>query len=274
MSFRHAGVAVGVLLGSTATAGAASTPTTMPLESKPSAPTEQRWAHPLSVDHGIRADRSGRGHFGASRTHGRHNGVDLLAPIGSTLHAVCAGRARGGKRGGFGNYVHLVCKLPPALAGDSTIYASVFYAHLQHKTVPHRKWAKVQVGDEIGAVGKTGNARAASVMPHVHFEIILHATAKAAKAERHAGRDQSNTRAADQLWNRLSDNCLQRTGLSSKGPLRRARRADPFLLLTCASVRKPQLTEPDEPLDRAWRKWSSHYHANTFDVDGGRSAGR
>jgi murein DD-endopeptidase MepM/ murein hydrolase activator NlpD len=224
----------------------------------------------MAVDHGIRADRAGRGHFGASRFHGKHNGLDLLAPIGTDIRAVCAGEARGGTRGAFGNYVHLVCEVPDSLAGDDTMYASLFFAHLQQKNVPHGKWVTVALGDMIGAVGKTGNAMGPSVMPHVHLELILHPTAETARAERHSGKNQSNTVAADRFFRALRASCFDTTGLSSKGPWRRGRRADPFAVLTCLSVKKPNLTEPEAPLDEAWRKWSSHYHADDFDVDVGR----
>lgn len=228
------------------------------------------WVHPLVVDHGIRADRAGRGHFAASRYHGRHNGLDLVAPIGTDIVAPCSGRARGGRRGSFGNYVHMVCKVPDTLSGEDPVYASLFFAHLQHKNVPHRKWADVTAGAKVGAVGKTGNAKSDAVMPHLHFEIILHDTEQAAIDERHGGKNQSNTAAADRFFDKLETTCTSELGFSSKGPWRRARRADPFAVLTCLAANKPPLTEPGAPLGEAWRKWSSHYSAKTFDVDKGR----
>ncbi|HSC87751.1 MAG TPA: hypothetical protein VLC09_10795, partial [Polyangiaceae bacterium] len=41
------------------------------------------WAYVLPVDHGVRADESGEGSFRAPRFHGEHNGIDLLAPVGT-----------------------------------------------------------------------------------------------------------------------------------------------------------------------------------------------
>jgi murein DD-endopeptidase MepM/ murein hydrolase activator NlpD len=267
MRVREAALGIGAIIACTTVASATDG---VPQRSRPPEPPRAGWAHPLGADHGIRADRAGLGHFGAKRYHGKHNGLDLLAPIGTAVRAVCEGKARGGKRSSFGNYVHLVCELPSELAGEDPIFASVFYAHLQIKKVPHEHWVKVQAGDEIGAVGKTGNAKSATVMPHLHLEVILHDDRSSALSERHSGRNQSNTAAADRFMKRLQSGCFEKTGLESKGPWRRARRADPFAVLACASEDKPALTEPPPPLEESWRKWSSQYHADTFDVDASR----
>jgi murein DD-endopeptidase MepM/ murein hydrolase activator NlpD len=227
------------------------------------------WHYVLPVDHGIRVDRGGKGHFLAPRRHGRHNGLDLLAPIGTPVHAVCGGQATAGRRGSFGIYVHLVCKLPSTLTGGEPLYASIFHAHLQKKTIAHGEWVSVKPGQLLGAVGKTGNAIGPTIMPHLHFEFAVHPTLEAAQKERHSGRNQSNNNAADRFFDKLSNACLEPDAFRSDYDVRRARRADPFMVLTCLSVDKPTFTAPKEPLDDAATRWSTHYEAS-FDVDQGR----
>ena len=237
---------------------------------RPAQSGDSPWSYLLPIDHGIRVDRGGKGHFLASRYHGVHNGLDILAPIGTPVLAACSGYARGGSRGSFGHSVHLVCKLPSELTGGESLYASIFHAHLQRKDIPHGKWVKVEAGDPLGAVGKTGNAIGPSIMPHVHVELIVHPSETAARAERHSGRDQSNTEAADHFFQRLDAVCLEPHSFGSDSDVRRARRFDPFVVLSCAKADKPAFTIPAEPLDDAAQRWSVHYHADDFDLDAER----
>ncbi len=231
------------------------------------------WSYVLPVDHGIRADRGGQGYFMARRKHGRHNGIDLLAPIGTNVLAACQGEARGGSRGGFGHWAQVVCRIPAQLRGTgSPMFASLFYAHLRKTSVSTTRWQAVRAGQTIGTVGKTGNAIGASIMPHVHLELIIHATQRAAKAERHSGRNQANNRAADRFVKQLRSACLQPNAFHSPVPFRHARRADPFAALTCLAVSKPRFAIPAAPLQGAAKKWSAHYAAAGFDVDVGLPA--
>ena len=110
----------------------------------------------------VRHDLHGQGDFGASR-HGRrvHHGVDLIAAVGTPVRAAKGGwvvEARNDKRG-MGNYV--------------TIWhgrdLSTLYAHLSRMDV--RVGQHVRQGQTIGAVGKTGNARARDITAHLHFEV-------------------------------------------------------------------------------------------------------
>jgi murein DD-endopeptidase MepM/ murein hydrolase activator NlpD len=228
------------------------------------------WSYLLPVDHGIRVDGGGKGHFLASRHHGKHNGLDILAPIGTPVRASCSGSARGGSWGSFGHWVQLVCKLPTSLTQGEVLYASLFHAHLQRMDVPHGDWVQVQAGQRLGTVGKTGNARAGSIMPHVHLEVIVHASEEAARAERHSGRDQSDTEAADHFFRHLAETCLGPRAFTSDGDMRRTRRFDPFVVLACADADKPAFTLPAPPLRGAAQRWSATYHADAFDPDGER----
>ena len=225
------------------------------------------WSYVLPIDHGIRADHSGRGHFLASRYHGRHNGVDLLAPVGTPTLAACRGRATAGRSRSFGRWVHLVCALPDRRKGGGRDYASLFYAHLSAQKVPRGRWVKVRPGQQLGAVGKSGNASSSKVMPHLHLELIVHGSRAAAMAERHAGRNQTSTSAAKRLMKRLQTNCVKPNKFHSRLALNRRRRADPFVTLSCFGARKPRFTKPTKKLRKWARRWSSHYRAKTFNVD-------
>jgi LysM repeat protein len=98
---------------------------------------------------------------GGRKTQGIHgyNGVDLAAPIGTSLLAAADGQviiARfGGWNGGYGNYI--VIRHPN---GTQTLYAHA-------SRIDVSAGDTVNQGDIIGAVGSTGK----STGPHVHFEI-------------------------------------------------------------------------------------------------------
>ena len=112
----------------------------------------------------IRQDAHGRGLFGAPRSGRRqHNGVDLSSSVGTPVRAVKGGWvaiARTHK--GLGNYIMLWHG-----RGLGTVYA-----HLSRMDVTPGQ--RVRQGQVIGAVGKTGNARARDIVPHLHFEIRQH----------------------------------------------------------------------------------------------------
>lgn len=231
------------------------------------------WVHILPVDHGMRADRGGNGEFLAPRGHGQHNGVDLLAPIGTPLLAACGGKATSGLSPSFGRWVHLTCSVPEEFAGKRPLYASLFYAHLDSTPVRREGWATVERGQEVGKVGKSGNSRHEDIQPHVHFEVIVHDSLEAAQKERHFGRDQRNTRAADTFAHLLRRVCMWPNDFRSEtGKVRRKRRLDPFVTLSCLSNEMPKFRPPEAPLDAFARSWQSHYRAKGFDVNQGRRA--
>lgn len=234
------------------------------------APAPARWGWVLPVDHGIRADKGGAGGFLAPRAHGSHNGVDLLAPLGTPVRAPCAGKARAGQNSSHGKWVQLVCPLPSGLGLAPGRRVSLFFAHLSDVAGLGDSPADVAGGASLGAVGKTGNASAAIVAAHLHFEASVHDDEAGALAERHSGRDQSDTQAAHELDEALRARCLGPAGLKQKAArLWRARRADPFVLLTCLGADKPGYTRPAGKLGEASYAWSSEYSATGFDVDSG-----
>jgi len=235
----------------------------------PWSPADPSFAYVLGVDHGIRADAGGKGWFLAPRSHGKHNGIDFLAAVGEPLLAVCNGKAKSDERKGYGRVVQLVCKLPDALGGDEGLHVSFFYAHLDRVSVPGR-WVHVRTGSKVGTVGKTGNASGPKVKPHLHLEAIVRGSEKEALEERHAGVDKAANDAADRFFERLEETCLQPARFSASMEIRRERRVDPFVLLTCAARPKPELTAPvGSELRAAQIRWSEYYAARGFDVDRG-----
>lgn len=112
----------------------------------------------------VRHDPHGQGVFGAPRSGRRlHRGIDLVAPVGTPVRAVQGGWVTVVQRDrGMGNYV--VIRHHDAL--------ETLYAHLSRLDV--RPGQHVRQGATIGTVGKTGNARARDMAPHLHFEIHEH----------------------------------------------------------------------------------------------------
>ncbi len=232
-------------------------------------PEDPQLAYVLGVDLGIRTDEGGQGHFLAPRSHGKHNGIDFLAPVGTPVLAACDGKARSDQRGGYGKVVQLVCRLPKPLGGDEGLHASFFYAHLD-KTAPPKAWTTVQAGQKLGTVGKTGNASGPRIKPHLHLEVIVRGSSEDALAETHAGAVK-NDGATDRFLELLAEECLEPAKFAAvAGQIRRDRRADPFVVLMCAAKPKPDLTVPsEEKLKIAQSRWSEHYTAGGFDVDRG-----
>jgi peptidoglycan LD-endopeptidase LytH len=104
--------------------------------------------------------RAVQSRFGAPRDAGArsHHGIDIFAPRGTPVLAVAPGRAsvRENRLGGKVIFLR-----------DPSRGVSYYYAHLDSQLVA--PGAEVQIGDTIGLVGNTGNAR--STPPHLHFGI-------------------------------------------------------------------------------------------------------
>ena len=103
----------------------------------------------------------GCGVFHCPRPGHLHNGIDLLAPTGTPVHAADLGRVAVlesvSQSGGYGNFVCLQHR--PQLA--------TCYAHLSAIAAGLRVGARVRRGEVIGLVGSTGSSSA----PHLHFEV-------------------------------------------------------------------------------------------------------
>ena len=89
---------------------------------------------------------------------GRHSGIDLMAPYGSPVRAAAAGTVTyAGRYYAYGNIVDISHP-------DGSLTR---YAHLSRFAPGLQPGSQVALGQEIGAVGTSGNAHGA----HVHFEV-------------------------------------------------------------------------------------------------------
>lgn len=124
---------------------------------------------PIEYRHDIvvRCDSRGGGAFGARRNGNRsHEGIDLLADIGTPVRAARSGIAvvsrvieNKDKKTGSGNYLII-----GHFGGIATTYA-----HLSELYVGKNRL--IRQGEVIGRVGKTGNANYPDILPHLHFEV-------------------------------------------------------------------------------------------------------
>lgn len=110
----------------------------------------------------VRCDLRGEGFFASRRSGNRmHEGIDLLAEIGTPVLACRFGRviASREKNTGMGNYI--IIRHPGGLI--------TIYGHLSKIYVRQNEF--VRQGEVIGSVGKTGNASHSDIQPHLHFEV-------------------------------------------------------------------------------------------------------
>ncbi|HZD05810.1 MAG TPA: M23 family metallopeptidase [Longimicrobiales bacterium] len=99
--------------------------------------------------------------FGAERDGGvrSHHGVDIFAPRGTPALAAAEGVIRRVRVTTLGGKVVWI--------RDARRNESLYYAHLDSQAVGSGD--RVQVGDTVGFIGNTGNAR--TTLPHLHFGI-------------------------------------------------------------------------------------------------------
>lgn len=100
--------------------------------------------------------------FGAPRSGGRvHQGQDVFSGCGTRVVAARGGRvqARGTDPVLYGNWIVIDAR------GTKTDYR---YAHFLHPASVH-EGERVRTGDEVGRIGRTGNARSVGCM--LHFEV-------------------------------------------------------------------------------------------------------
>ncbi|TPG41965.1 M23 family metallopeptidase [Flavobacterium pectinovorum] len=99
------------------------------------------------------------------RTGGKHDGLDLYAPVKTKAYACIDGIIRDPYESGtYGNTVTI-----EGIYNGQTYF--FFYAHL-NEAVKFKDGDSVKAGDSIGETGKTGNARSLTAkQTHLHFEI-------------------------------------------------------------------------------------------------------
>jgi murein DD-endopeptidase MepM/ murein hydrolase activator NlpD/SH3-like domain-containing protein len=101
--------------------------------------------------------------FGADRDGGArsHHGVDIFAPRGTPALAAAAGTVSRVQNTAIGGKVVWI--------QDDRRNARLYYAHLDSQVVS--RGDRVEVGDTVGFVGNTGNAR--TTPPHLHFGLYM-----------------------------------------------------------------------------------------------------
>jgi murein DD-endopeptidase MepM/ murein hydrolase activator NlpD/SH3-like domain-containing protein len=99
--------------------------------------------------------------FGVARDGGRrsHHGVDIFARRGTPVIASVAGRVNRVEVTNLGGNV--------VWLRDERMSRNLYYAHLESQAVSNGQ--RVEVGDTLGFVGNSGNAR--TTPPHLHFGI-------------------------------------------------------------------------------------------------------
>jgi murein DD-endopeptidase MepM/ murein hydrolase activator NlpD len=102
--------------------------------------------------------------FGPVPDGGFHNGIDLVAPLGSPVRTAGAGVVTfAGPNGDYGNMVEI--RHPEGFVTR--------YGHLATIRPEIRPGFRINTLELIGAVGQTGNASG----PHVHFEVRINGQA-------------------------------------------------------------------------------------------------
>ncbi len=99
--------------------------------------------------------------FGVDRDGGQraHHGIDIFAPRGTPVLAATDGVVRSTSPNNLGGNV--------VWLADANRRQSLYYAHLDRHAVIEGQ--QVRIGDTLGFVGNTGNAR--TTAPHLHFGI-------------------------------------------------------------------------------------------------------
>jgi murein DD-endopeptidase MepM/ murein hydrolase activator NlpD/SH3-like domain-containing protein len=119
--------------------------------------TEPTLAFPVAG----RDSRAVKSFFGADRDAGarRHHGIDIFAPRGTPVIAATRGTVRSTRPNNLGGNVIWL--------SDYERGQTLYYAHLDRHIVSPGQ--QVEIGDTLGFVGNTGNAR--STPPHLHFGV-------------------------------------------------------------------------------------------------------
>jgi murein DD-endopeptidase MepM/ murein hydrolase activator NlpD len=121
------------------------------------ASAEPSLAFPVSGRDG----RAVKSFFGADRDAGarRHHGIDIFAPRGTPVLAAARGVVRSISPNNLGGNV--------VWLSDYDRGQTLYYAHLDRHNVTAGQ--QVEIGDTLGFVGNTGNAR--TTAPHLHFGV-------------------------------------------------------------------------------------------------------
>lgn len=130
-----------------------------PAPSAPAAPKPAPSSGGLFIHPTAGTVTQGYGSAGGENGYTFHNGIDFGGPVGTPIVAAATGTVITASGGGpYGNHVMIAHQL------NGKTYTTV-YAHMS--SLNARAGQRVSQGQQIGALGSTGN----STGPHLHFEI-------------------------------------------------------------------------------------------------------
>ena len=235
-------------------------------------PQSGSWNWLSARDHGARSDGYGSGWFRAARGDGSrlHAGVDFLLPPGSTLYSPCDGSFESGyDADGYGYYGVVTCKIPNEVSGQGNYNAEILYGHLSSISADN---GSVSKGEVVGYSGRSGNASAAGINSHVHYEISVFNSSniRLTGTKRSMKDSETNKITTLDVWSFVSEmkqNCMSPNGFESDESLVYGNRVDPFVLMTCLTSNKPAITYSG--IQGSFLKWSQFYSATGFNVNVG-----
>jgi len=132
---------------------------TAPSPSAPATPKPSPSSGGLFIHPTAGTVTQGYGSAGGENGYTFHNGIDFGGPVGTPIVAAATGTVITASGGGpYGNHVMIAHQL------NGKTYTTV-YAHMS--SLNARAGQRVSQGQQIGALGSTGN----STGPHLHFEI-------------------------------------------------------------------------------------------------------
>lgn len=132
---------------------------TAPSPSAPATPKPSPSSGGLFIHPTAGTVTQGYGSAGGENGYTFHNGIDFGGPVGTPIVAAATGTVITASGGGpYGNHVMIAHQL------NGKTYTTV-YAHMS--SLNARTGQRVSQGQQIGALGSTGN----STGPHLHFEI-------------------------------------------------------------------------------------------------------
>jgi murein DD-endopeptidase MepM/ murein hydrolase activator NlpD len=129
---------------------------------------------PVSNPQLNRADKAqeGDGHYGTRRSAGKHGGIDLVGKEGSPIFAAGSGRVVDIRPNPSTTYGYQV-----VIDHGNGVFTQ--YAHLKEGSLLVKPGDRIEAGDQIAGMGRTGNTPKAGDT-HLHFEVRIGSASPAA----------------------------------------------------------------------------------------------
>lgn len=225
------------------------------------------WVYFTENDYGIRNDQYGRGDFSAPRGGWtrKHTGIDYLLDYQTDLVSPCDGEGRWDFVPAYGYIIDLVCSAPFKRRELKNFWFSIRYSHLDASSKFIQKFSKQKrhkliQGQVIGAVGNSGNAK--GTKPHLHLEVSVFESKKAARQAQHPLKDAVISNQANQFLNELKKTCQLAQDNIQNRALGLDNRIDPYVLFSCIGAMPIELLPHALQHDSNYPDfylWSKHY---------------